>query len=84
VLELGVEEALRRSQTRKRPAEQHESTALLTLVGDRYHQVLGELKTGGQPKAVERVDTAGPSIDETVEEIARRLPVRLPSAPARR
>jgi thymidylate kinase len=84
VLELGVEEALRRSQTRKRPAEQHESTALLTLVGDRYHQVLGELKNGGQPKAVERVDTAGPSIDETVEEIARRLPVRLPSAPARR
>jgi thymidylate kinase len=83
VLELGVEEALRRSRTRKRPAEQHESTALLTRVGHRYHQVLGELKNGGQPKVVERVDTAGPSIEETVEEIARRLPVRLPSAPAR-
>jgi thymidylate kinase len=83
VLELGVEEALRRSQTRMRPAEQHESAAFLTLVSERYRRVVDDLESRGVPEAVERVDTAGRSLDETVEEIADRLPVQLVAEPVR-
>jgi thymidylate kinase len=77
LLELEVEEALRRSQTRRPRTEQHENATFLTVVGERYREVLGELEDGGEPAAVERIDTGGHSIDETVEAVARRLPVRL-------
>jgi hypothetical protein len=83
LLELGVEEAVRRSRTRKRPAEQHESATFLTLISERYRQVVDELESGGEPNTVERVDTAGRSLDETVEEVAGRLPVQLPPEPVR-
>jgi thymidylate kinase len=79
VLELGVEEALRRSQTRKRAAEQHESATFLTLISERYRRLADELQWSAAPSAVEHVYTGGRSLDETVDEIAGRLPVRLPS-----
>jgi thymidylate kinase len=81
LLELGVDEALGRSQARKRSAEQHESSAFLAMVSERYDQVLAELAGGSEPVAVERVENSAREIDETVEEVAARLPLDLSLAP---
>ncbi len=81
LLEIEVEDALERSSARERSAEQHETSAFLALVRERYDQVLGELEAGAAPVAVDRVSSGGRPVDEVAEEVARSLRLDLPRTP---
>jgi hypothetical protein len=74
LLDVSIEEALRRSELRGR-RELHEERHGLTSLRDSYERVLGQLSALGPGIEVHRISNAGGSPDATVEKLLGALGV---------
>ncbi|MBO4256238.1 hypothetical protein [Streptomyces griseorubiginosus] len=73
LLDLPVEQALRRTHQRARDSELHETRAFLSATRQRYGTVLDRLAEVRTGPAVRRVDCAGRSVDEVTAHVLDAL-----------